>query len=311
MKLEPTEGQIPFAIVDVFTSEPYGGNQLAVFLDLHDACIPPVMQQIARELNFAEVAFVKRQITETAYQVRIFTPEYEVPFAGHPILGTAFVLNRYLIGRQTDNILLQVPEGAIRVTFDMVQDGSTHILTMSQPQPRFGDIISAKELADELNIPLADLDSSLPIQQISTGLPYLIIPLLSRQAMESLSLSADRCIQFLTSRQMHKSNCQTGLSTSFFFVCPEPYQPASSYAARMFCLEHETIIEDAATGSANGCFLAYLLNHIQREVSIVVEQGMQMNRPSSLRLRGSVKDNHYIINVGGQVVPVAQGTWFL
>ena len=149
-----------------------------------------------------------------------------------------------------------------------------------------------------------------PIQEVNTGLPYLIIFLKNLESIGNLKLNADSVEQFLKQEKLFKSNNPRGLTTSLFFVTKETVEKQNQYHTRMFVLEGDAIWEDAATGSANGCFLAYLLKHDDNpSQSAIVEQGYEMGRKSILYLDGILKENEYILKVGGQVVPVSEGIW--
>lgn len=302
------ENGVQYFIVDVFTDVKYGGNQLAVFIDQKDVFSRSEMQEIAREFNFSEVAFIKNRIEINEYSVRIFTPEYEVPFAGHPVLGTAYVVAKYLIKSIVKEVVLHLPIGRIKISLEL-EDNDDYTLVMQQSQPRFGELLSIEEISTGLQLAKKSFNINLPIQQISTGLPYLIIPIKDLETMGSLKFDVDDIVRFLKFKGMHKSNSETGLSTSFFFFSRETYEVSNSFNARMFCLENGKIIEDSATGSANGCFLAFLLKYERREISAVVEQGFQMNRKSYIKLEGDVKDGKFKIMVGGKTVPISQGKW--
>lgn len=301
--------EIEYFIVDVFTDVKYGGNQLAVFVDLDDRFSNSEMQDVAKEFNFSEVSFIKRIINLDTFEVRIFTPEYEVPFAGHPVLGTAYVISRYLLKHPRKKITLQVPIGGINVLLDSPENIEECLFIMEQPQPIFGELVSIGEIANGLLLDNDLFDKSLPIQQINTGLPYLIIPLNNLNAINSLKIDVQSAISFLKAKEMYKSNNDSGLTTSFFFVSSETVEKASTYNTRMFCIENEILIEDSATGSANGCFLAYLLKHQKKKVSALVEQGFQMNRKSYIQLEGEMQEGNYKLLVGGKVVPISHGKW--
>ena len=303
------DAEIDYYLVDVFTDQKYGGNQLAVLVDFNDQLSPDEMQNIAQEFNFSEVSFIKRRINEGEYQVRIYTPEYEVPFAGHPVLGTSYVIAKHLSPTPVSKLTLQVPVGPIHVSLDLPEIVDDSLFVMEQAQPVFGPTLTAEEVASGLKLDSALIDDRYPIQEISTGLPYLIIPLVNLQAMNSLNIEVQTAISFLKEKGMYKTNSPSGLSTSFFFINPESFESFSDYNARMFCIENEALIEDAATGRANGCFLAWLLKHQKQEVKALVEQGFQMGRKSYVQLEGVVEGDRYLLKVGGKVVPVARGKW--
>lgn len=301
---------IKFYIVDVFASNRYEGNQLAVFLDMDNQLDDRQMQQIAREINFAETTFIKAVRDTLRFVVRIFTPEHEVPFAGHPSLGTSYIINKFILPKASATLTLELVHSDIGITVEDPSNLDESIFFMRQAQPTFGPVFTADEIAAELDIPRDDLNDSLPIQEISTGLPYIIIPLRSRRAIDTLSLNLDAFRAFLTARNKYKTNSPTGHSTSLFFFTNETHEVENDYNARMLLIENNKLSEDAATGSANGCFLAYLLTHVNEKVTVTVEQGFQLERRSYLYLDGRLTNGDYEINVGGRNKLISEGVWY-
>ncbi len=301
--------EIKFYILDVFAREKYAGNQLAVFVDLEKQLSPEQMLQMTREINFAESTFIRSIEADGSFVVRIFTTEYEVPFAGHPTLGTAYILAKHFTEKPVNEIVLRLKKGAIPVQIDKPQDLNASRFTMQQVQPEFGPLFDAQTVSEAFDIPLASFDASMPIQDVNTGLPYLIIFLKDLESIGKLKLNADKVERFLRQKKLFKSNNPRGLTTNLFFVTRETVEQQHSYHTRMLVLEDESIWEDAATGSANGCFLAYLLQHDAPSQSAIVEQGFEMGRKSILHLDGERNENGYFLKVGGQVVPVSEGMW--
>lgn len=301
--------KIKFFIVDVFAREKYAGNQLAVFLDLEQQLSAEQMLEMTREINFAESTFIRNIEDDGSFGVRIFTREYEVPFAGHPTLGTAYILAKHLSAKPVNEIVLRLKKGDIPVQIDNPEKLKESRFTMQQAQPDFGAIYSAETVANALGISMNALDDSMPIQEVNTGLPYLIIFLKDLESMGNLKLNTDSVEQFLIQKKLFKSNNPSGLTTSLFFVTKETVEKQNQYHTRMFVLEGDAIWEDAATGSASGCFLAYLLKHDNQSQSAIVEQGYEMGRKSILYLGGTLKENEYTLKVGGQVVPISEGMW--
>jgi len=301
--------QIKFYIVDVFAREKYAGNQLAVFVDLEKQLSSEEMLQITREINFAESTFIRSIEEDRSFGVRIFTTEYEVPFAGHPTLGTAYILARHFSEKPVSEIVLRLKKGDIPVDIGNPDALDKSRFTMQQVQPEFGVTFNAKTVADALGIPMDYFDATMPIQDVNTGLPYLIIFLKDLESIGNLKLNADKVEQFLRQEKLCKSNNPRGLTTNLFFVTRETVEEQNSYHTRMLVLEDGKIWEDAATGSANGCFLAYLLKHAGPSQSAIVEQGFEMGRKSILHLNGKLNGNEYILKVGGQVVPISEGIW--
>lgn len=300
---------IDFYIVDVFAPQKYKGNQLAVFLDLEQIVSAEEMLHITREINFAESTFIRSVEADGSFGVRIFTTEYEVPFAGHPTLGTAYIIAKQLSEVPSGEIILRLKKGDIPVELNRPDELEESKFTMQQAQPDFYGTIDSSLVASALGLAEDHLDPHMPIEVIDTGLPYLIVFLRDLKSIQQIRLDSSKLERFLKSQRLHKENSSTGLSTSLFFVTPETVDPEHHYHARMFVLEDGSIWEDAATGSANGCLLAYLLKHVEPEISVVVEQGYEMGRESLLYLNGKLKNNNYILKVGGRVVSVGQGTW--
>jgi len=166
---------IKFYIVDVFAREKYAGNQLAVFVDLDHELSAEQMLQMTREINFAESTFIRGIEDDGSFSVRIFTTEYEVPFAGHPTLGTAYILAKHFSETPTDKIVLRLKKGDIPVAINNPEHLEESRFTMQQVQPEFGVSFDAKTVSEAFDIPFEDFDASMPIQDVNTGLPYLII----------------------------------------------------------------------------------------------------------------------------------------
>lgn len=301
--------KIKFYIVDVFAKEKYAGNQLAVFVDLEKQLSSEQMLQITREINFAESTFIRSIEADASYGVRIFTTEYEVPFAGHPTLGTTYILAKHFNKKPKNEIVLRLKKGDIPVAISSPNNLEESRFTMQQVQPEFGALFNSKLISDALDIPLDYFDASMPIQDINTGLPYLIIFIKDLESIGNLRLNFEKLEQFLKQEKLFKSNNARGLTSSLFFVTRETVEKQNDYHTRMFVLEGNTVWEDAATGSANGCFLAYLLKYDNSSQAAIVEQGYEMGRKSILFLDGAVSKNQYILKVGGQVVPVSEGMW--
>ncbi|HMA37131.1 MAG TPA: PhzF family phenazine biosynthesis protein [Chloroflexia bacterium] len=288
-----------FHIVDVFAEERYSGNQLAVFLDGH-LYTDALMQQLAKEMNFSETTFIfPQESRDGQYRVRIFTPAEELPFAGHPTLGTAFIIAQVLIGTPVAEVRLDLPAGRVPVALARDPAGAITRLTMTQLQPTFGPTVAPAILAPVLGLVPEDMDARYPIQEVSTGLPFLIVPLKRLATMRALRLDARQLGGVL----------QPLAAKAVLVYCPETYHPANQLNVRVF-VPFSGIPEDPATGSANGCLTAYLLHHNylgRPTVDIRVEQGIEIGRPSILYLRGQLAAGHFQIEVGGNVQHIAVG----
>lgn len=279
-----------FYIVDCFAQSRYQGNQLAVFIP--DRELPASeMQQIAREMNFSETSFIlSGRNDDDAYDVRIFTPAVELPFAGHPVLGTAHVIDSHF-GVSCDEIRLNLAGGQIHV----VRDGGSWFMT--QNQPTFGMIADRNDTAKALSLDVENIRDDLPVQCVSTGLEAVIIPVKSLDAL-------GKCrVKHLAMAEFHDRWRKCSLLGYAF--------SDDGFRARVF-MDDPGYLEDPATGSAVGSLAAYLLKY--RDVTCpkaayTVRQGIEMGRPSILHVRASVFDGDYLIRVGGEAMTVACGDW--
>ena len=286
---------------DVFTSNPLEGNSLAVFSDargLTDAG----MQAIAKEMNLSETTFVFPRDPEIererGVRVRIFTVEEELPFAGHPTLGTAFALRG---NTNAPEIVLELNVGKVPVRFEQ-NDGVFG--EMAQKDPAFGLIHDRETVAGVTGLAPDDFDSALPIQTVSTGLPFTIAPLKSLAVIQKLRIDAQRASEYL-----EKSD-----GKFFYFVTRETVDPAAGLHARMIFYNGE----DPATGSAAGCTAAWMVQHqvAAPDERVLIEQGIEMRRPSRIFVRASLQkesgDNRVVnVRVGGNAVEIIRGEFFL
>ena len=183
--------RLPFFIVDVFAETKYSGNQLTVFLDAN-TIESDQMQSIASEMHFSETTFVPtRELREGGYDVRIFTPNEEVTFAGHPTLGTAYIINRELENGLANHITLNLPVGTIPVDFDR-RDNKIQCVWMTQAPPCFGKDFTAAEIAPVINLTEDEIDRRFPIQIVSTGLPFILIPVTSLKALKRAQVNREQ-----------------------------------------------------------------------------------------------------------------------
>ena len=291
-------GKFTFYILDVFAEEKYAGNQLAVVRDAKQLS-DSQMQEIAKEMNYSETTFIlSEQPRGGAYDVRIFTPEIEVPFAGHPTLGTAFVIQQEIVGEPVEVVNLNLKVGQIPVTFNY--DGQRPgILWMKQIEPIFGSTIEPQLIAEVLGIDESDIDEKFPIQEVSTGIFFIIVPLRTLDAVKRAKVVRDKYFRMIEDLQ----------AKAILIFCPETYNHDNELNARMFC-DYYGIAEDPATGSANGCLAGYLVKYRyfgDNRIDIRVEQGYEIGRPSLLYLKAVDKDGKIDVSVGGKVVMVAKG----
>jgi trans-2,3-dihydro-3-hydroxyanthranilate isomerase len=282
---------LAFYIVDVFAEERYAGNQLAVVrggADLPDE----ILQKIALEMNYSETTFVlSEEESEGGYDVRIFTPGDEVPFAGHPTLGTAYVIQHEILASPVESITLNLKAGGIPVTFG-------EVLWMRQLPPTFGATFDSALVARTLNLETADLDDHYPVQEVSTGLPALIVPLRDLDALRRCKVDWERYTNV------------AGSGKNLYVFCPESHDDGpGDLSARMFANDLG-VPEDPATGSAAGCLAAYLFEHNYLDtgpVDVRVEQGYEIGRPSLLYLQAARDGDEMRVDVGGKVQMVAKG----
>ena len=270
-------------IVDVFAERRYEGNQLAVVR--HAGSLPAAtMQAIARELNFSETTFVHEPEASAAQgrrreaAVRIFTPAEELPFAGHPVLGTAWVLCRGAFPMQ-----IAVAAGAVEVWFD---DG---LAWLEPPQPHLRSQIPADIAARIVGLDAAALDPELPARQLRCGPEFCFVAVKSLESLAAVRTDAAELALL-------------GVRGFPFVVCGKARAIDAQYAARMHFFDGVGMREDPATGSANAAFAAYLCA-LGKQGRFIVEQGVEMGRPSRIHLEIGER-----LAVGGRVQPVATGT---
>ena len=290
---------LTFYIVDVFVEARYAGNQLAVFRDARELS-DEQMQSFTREMNFSETTFILADAErEGGYDVRIFTPAAEVPFAGHPTLGTAYVIREEIIGQPVEQVNLNLKVGQIPVTFK--QQGGSDVLWMKQNPPEFGPVAEPTNIAAVLRLDEADIDTRFPIQQVSTGMWFVVVPLKDLDALKRAQVDRDKYAAWTGSDR----------PGAILVFCPETSNRENDLSVRVF-VPCYGVKEDPATGSGNGCLAAYLVkNHYfgTDRIDLRVEQGYEINRPSLLRLRAEDQQETIDVGVGGKVVKVAKGQW--
>lgn len=285
-----------FVQLDVFTSRPFEGNSLAVFPDgrgLSDQ----EMQALAREMNLSETTFIlprEQSIEkERGVRVRIFTVQEELPFAGHPTLGTAFWLRA---STGADQVTLELNVGKVPVHFQETA-GEAVFGEMTQVEPKFGSAHDRETVVRATSLRDGDIDPSLPIQTVSTGLPFTIVPLRGLEAIRRLQVDLKSAGEYLE---------QSGGGNFFYFVTRETVDPAARLHARMMFYNGE----DPATGSAAGCAAAWMVaNRVaESDERVLIEQGVEMLRPSQIFVRATRTDNRVVnVRVGGNAVEVLRG----
>ena len=285
--------------VDVFTDRALTGNSLAVFLDGRSLSTEH-MQALAREMNLSETTFIlpgdAAAEKTRGVRVRIFTVQEELPFAGHPTLGTAFVLRGETgASPDPDEVRLDLNVGTVPVCFTE-EPARPAFGEMTQKNPEFGAIHDVDAVARLTNLTSADFDTSAPIQTVSTGLPFTMVALRSLKAMGNLRLDLDRSAEYLA---------RTG-GKFLYFVCRETVDPKARLHARMIFYNGD----DPATGSAAGCCSAWMVAHgiAASDEQVLIEQGLEMRRPSRIFVRAKKQDNQVVnVRVGGNCVEVLRG----
>lgn len=298
---------LAYSVLDVFAEGPLEGNALAVFHDARSLS-DEEMQALARETNLSETTFILPEDADCevreGVRVRIFTTQEELPFAGHPTLGTAtwLYLNRPEL-RGAESVTLRLNVGAVPVRFEAPHDGIPGVMgTMTQKDPVFGPVHERAEIAPLLGLDVADLSAEYPPQVVSTGLPFCIVLLKSLEASQRLRLS---------SREASAWSEKHGAS---FFYCIAPLTGATGDGARWHARMQFYGGEDPATGSAAGCCIAWLVRHglVASGHGTVIEQGIEIRRPSRITVQAS-KDGERVhsVRVSGRTISVAEGRFFL
>jgi len=286
--------RLTFYMVDVFAERKYAGNQLAVFRGA-GGISSEEMQNIAREINFSETTFIlSDEQNNGGFDVRIFTPKEEVPFAGHPTLGTAHIIHKKIIQEKSNEVVLNLKVGKISVTFS--QD---EYCWMKQIQPMFGQQHSPEILANILGLDVSEIDKHFPVQEVSTGLPFFIVPLKTIAALKKVKVDKEKYFDLI------KDTVAKGI----LVFCPEAHQPQNNICVRVF-VDYYGVPEDPATGSGNGCLAGYLVKYRyfgKDTINIRGEQGYEIGRPSLLLLKAEQSGENINICVGGKSVIVAQG----
>jgi trans-2,3-dihydro-3-hydroxyanthranilate isomerase len=284
---------------DVFSSKALEGNSLAVFSD-GTGLSDDDMQSIAKEMNLSETTFIFPRNPaiekERGVRVRIYTVEEELPFAGHPTLGTAFALRG---NTGAAEVVLELNVGKVPVKFED-SPGQPTFAEMTQIDPVFGMQHSREEVAQATGLRMEDFDPSLPIETVSTGVPFTVTPLKSLAVIQNLHLDLHHAAAYL-----EKSG-----GKFFYFVARETVDSAARLHARMIFYNGE----DPATGSAAGCAAAWMVAHgvAKSDERVLIEQGLEMRRPSRIFVRAAKRDNRIVnVRVGGNSIEVMRGEVFL
>ena len=299
-----------FVQLDVFTQTPLTGNPLAIFTDargLND----DEMQALAREMNLSETTFVFPRDpaieAKEGKKVRIFTVAEELPFAGHPTLGTALLLSASdsaIDSRESAEVTLDLKAGKIPVRFTAKSENAGRKRVdgqvfgeMRQRDPEFGVTFSRAEVARVIGLAADEIPPEWPIEIVSTGLPFAIVGIRNQETLTNLKFDNAQAADFLKNSE----------AKFFYFVCPQRREGRLEAKARMFSYG----VEDPATGSAAGCAASWMVQHgiANSDEQVLIRQGVEMRRPSDIYVRAT-RDGERVTNVrvGGYAVEVLRGT---
>lgn len=286
-----------FHIVDVFAERPYAGNPLAVVIggDLS----AETMQQVAAEANYSETTFIgPAPDADGGYRVRLFTPAREIAFAGHPILGTAWVIRHHLAPAPVASVQLNLAVGPVPVSFEATA-GDGEVAWFRAPSVTAGPTCARERMAKALGLTTDDIDARAPVQQFAAGTAAMIVPLRSLEALRRsrLDLEAYADLQ------------REGFPPLTYLFCSETREAGNNLSARFF-FEAHGVREDPATGNGAAFLGAYLLQHKllpAAELSLRIEQGHEVRRPSLVRLRARLAGGSPEIHVGGKVIATVSG----
>lgn len=288
----------PFHIVDVFAAHAYAGNPLAVVLDA-DGMDTATMQLVAAETNYSETTFVgSRPEADGGYCVRLFTPAREIAFAGHPILGTAWVVRHHVAPQERGPVRLNLPVGQVPVSFEAEAAGP-ETAWFRAPAVSAGPSCAAERMAAALGLAATDIDCRAPVQQFGASTAAMVVPLNSLDALRRARLDLAAYAPLLAE----------GFPPLTYLFCRETHQPGNDLCARFF-FEAHGVREDPATGNGAAFLGAWLLEYgyLERtELDLRIEQGYEVRRPSLVRVRARGSGAGREISVGGGVIPVVRG----
>jgi trans-2,3-dihydro-3-hydroxyanthranilate isomerase len=282
-----------FHIVDVFAEKRWTGNQLAVVLDADDLSDNDMLR-IAQEMNYSETTFVSSVPNpDGAYLVRMFTPSREIAFAGHPILGTAWVIREHIANGKPDSVRLRLTVGQIPVTFEQ------GIAWFQAPPVQLGRICTREQIAAAMQLSPSEIDVKAPVQQLTAGVSAILVPLRNLAALKKSRLHLEA----------FASLAHEGFSPLIYLFCAETHHPQNDLCARFFFVAGG-VREDPATGNGAAFLGVYLLEHeyfSESNLSLRIEQGYEIDRPSLVLLQARKGEGAHDVRVGGGVIPVAQG----
>ena len=281
-------------LLDVFAEQAYCGNPLAVIATA-EPLPEATMQKIAAEMNFSETTFVANSADAGGgYATRVFTPVREIAFTGHPIIGTAWVVGRFLLESTPEQVFLNLGLGQITVDFELDSSGK-ELCCFSAPTMTLGEEIEPQAIAKALGLMLEDIDTSTPVQVISAETGAIVVPLRNLDALNRARLNLDNFDEL----------ARRGHPPLTYLFCNETGRDSSDYSVRFF-FEAGEVREDPATGNGAAFFGTYLRHHLHLdsgETQLCIEQGEQLQRPSLIHLQ----INPQRVRVGGSVVATVSG----
>ena len=289
-----------YHLVDVFTEEPFGGNQLAVFARA-EGLSAALMQKIARELNLSESAFVFPPQQGGDFRVRFFTPQAEILMAGHPTVGTAYVLRREGMIDAVPSVVFE--EGVGLIPVGLRDDG---LITMQQPAPQFGARFEDRAaVAAMLSLAVDDLHPDYPVQAVSAGVGFVYVPVRNLAAMARIKLRLD----------LWEAQLKDTPAPHVFAFCTETQLDSATVHSRMFSPAFG-IAEDPATGAASGPLGVYLVRYgivpQENAHAIISEQGVEMGRPSIIHIDVQIDDGEITsVTIGGRCAYMGRGELYL
>lgn len=288
-----------FYIVDVFAERLYAGNQLAVVVGA-DNLSDDTMQRIAAETNYSETTFVNpAREHDDGYRVRIFTPAREIAFAGHPILGTAWVVHHHVAPEDSGPVRLNLSVGQIPVTFDSRPDGG-EVAWFLAPPVALGAMCARERIAAAVGVSPEDIETRAPVQQFSAGTTSaVVVPLRSLDALRRSRLDLETFSPL----------ADEGFPPLIYLFCRQTHHSVNDLCARFF-FEAHGVREDPATGNGAAFLGAYLLEHrffSDSNLDLRIEQGYEIRRPSLVMLRARMVGGSREVSVGGHIIPTVQG----
>jgi trans-2,3-dihydro-3-hydroxyanthranilate isomerase len=282
--------------LDVFTTKPFAGNPLAVVTD-GDGIPTATMQAVAREMNLSETVFIQRPTNNRALaRLRIFTTRRELPFAGHPVIGTWFLLAELGVVPASEgpvHVLQQTGAGILPVELTF-HDGRPKYVTMTQKLAQFSRTrVNRAALAAALGLKPGDFDSKLPIEFVSTGIPNLVVPLASRAVLARIQMNMRALFQVISGNG----------TMAYCFVLDGPGRVSARGMLPW------GILEDPATGSASGSLGAYLVKHERLRAGEIlrISQGVDMGRPSEIQVVVGLERGKLVSKVSGAAVRICEG----